>query len=60
MGLFKRKRIYKVEFKDGWNDYGCFVVKATDPAKAWQAARRLETGVYQPTICLNITELTEA
>jgi hypothetical protein len=38
--FFKKKKIYKVEYKDAWGDYGCVVVKAIDEASAWKKARR--------------------
>jgi hypothetical protein len=62
MKLFKKKKIYKVEFHDKWNDYGCVIVKATDAAKAWKGAKRQFPGysVYRPSVCIAITEMEEA
>ena len=53
MKLFKKKKVYKVEFRDTWNDYGSVLVCATDSAKAWKAAtRQFDAGsVYRPVIC---------
>ena len=57
----KKKKIYKVEYKDEFYDYGCAIVKATDKADAWEKARKLYkyNSVYQPMVCLNITELID-
>ena len=57
MWLFKKKKIYKVEYRDKWGDYGCTVVKAYDRADAWRVAKAMESGVYQPNVCLSIVEL---
>lgn len=59
MGLFKKKKIYKVEFRDEWNDYGCVMVNATDRAKAWKSAKRQFPwwSIYRPVICIEITEM---
>lgn len=61
MWFFKKKKIYKVEYKDEYYDYGCTIVKATDRADAWKKARSLYkySGPYQPMVCLNITELID-
>lgn len=60
--FFKKKKIYQVEYKDKWNDYGCVVVKAIDEAAAWKKARKQfwSDSVYSPTICLRISELKDA
>lgn len=60
MWLFKKKKIYKVEYKDEWNDYGCCIVKARDKERAWKAAKRQEFGVYRAVVCISITELKDA
>ena len=63
MWPFKKKKIYKiykVEYKDKWRDYGCAVVKAYDEAGAWRAARAMYSGLYQPNVCLSIVELHDA
>lgn len=57
MWPFRKKKIYKVEYRDKWGDYGCTVTKAYDEAGAWRAARAMYYGVYQPTICISIVEL---
>ena len=57
--FFKKKKIYRVEFKDEWYHYGCVVVKAIDEADAWKRAKK-QFGLfsaYRPTICLSINEL---
>ena len=60
MWPFKKKKIYKVEYEDGWGDYGCAVVKAYDEAGAWRNARAMYSGIYQPNVCLSIVELHDA
>lgn len=62
MWPFKKKKIYKVEYKDAWNDYGCCVVKAYDVAGAWKETRRQysNTSTYRPVVCISITELKDA
>ena len=59
--MFKwlKKKIYQVEFKDEWSDYGCVVVKAIDEADAWKRAKKQfwRDSVFRPTICLSINEL---
>jgi hypothetical protein len=61
MKLFKKKKIYKVEFRDEWNDYGCVIVNATDMARAWKVAQRQfsKGSTYRPMICIAITEIEE-
>ena len=60
--FFKKKKIYKVEYKDLWNDYGCVVVKAIDEAAAWKKTtrQRLSGSPYRATVCISITELKDA
>ena len=60
--FFKKKKIYRVEYKDNWNDYGCTIVKAFDKADAWKKTRRqrYSGSPYQANICINITELNDA
>lgn len=62
MWPFKKKKIYKVEYKDRWNDYGCSVVKATDKAEAWNITRKQHGSYsnYRATVCVSITELKDA
>lgn len=60
MWPFKKKKIYKVEYKDAFNDYGCCIVRAIDIAHAWRIAKKQETGPYRAVICINITELEDA
>ena len=60
MWPFKKKKIYKVEYKDQWYDYGCCIVKAKDKERAWKAARRQTFGYYKATVYINITELKDA
>lgn len=60
MWPFKKKKIYKVEYKDEWNVYGCCVVKAYNEASAWRAARIMYLSSYTPTVYINITELHDA
>lgn len=62
MKLFKKKKIYKVEFRDKWNDYGCVMVKATNAVKAWKAAKKQfpAWSIYRPVICVEVTEMEEA
>lgn len=59
MKLFKKKKIYKVEFRDEWDDYGSVLVYATDSAKAWKAAKRQfpAWSIYRPVICIEVTEM---
>ena len=61
MKLFKKKKIYKVEFRDEWDDYGCVMVKATNSAKAWKAAKKQfpAWSIYRPVICIAVTEMEE-
>jgi hypothetical protein len=60
--FFKKKKIYKVEYRDRWNDYGSTLVKATDEVDAWnKAMKQFWSGsAYRPTVCLRISELTNA
>lgn len=60
--LFKKKYIYKVEYKDTWGDYGCVVVKAIDEASAWKKARRqfFNDSYFKPMSCLGVSRLNEA
>ena len=60
--FFKKKKIYKVEYRDRWNDYGCAVVKATDKADAWNKAKKQfwSISAYIPMVCLNISELKDS
>lgn len=60
--FFKKKKIYQVEYKDTWDDYGCVVVKAIDEAVAWKKAKKqfCSSSPYSPTICLRISELKDA
>ena len=60
MWPFKKKKIYKVEYKDTFNDYGCCIVRAIDIVQAWRIAKKQETGPYRAVICINITELKDA
>lgn len=60
MWPFRKKKIYKVEYRDEWKDYGCVVVKAYDKAGAWRAARVMNYGPYKPTVCISIVELYDA
>jgi hypothetical protein len=60
MWPFKKKKIYKVEYKDKWGDYGCTIVKAYDESGAWHAARAMYSGSYQPMVYLSIVELHDA
>ena len=60
MWPFRKKKIYKVEYRDEWKDYGCAVVKAYDEAGAWRAARVINCGPYTPTVCISIVELHDA
>ena len=61
MRLFKKKKIYKVEFRDLWDAYGCVMVKATDKANAWDASKKqFSSGSpYRPVICIAVTEMEE-
>lgn len=60
--FFKKKKIYKVEYRDRCDDYGCAVVKATDEANAWKNAKKQfwSGSAYAPTTCLNINELKDS
>lgn len=60
MWPFRKKKIYKVEYRDGWNAYGCAVVKAYDKVSAWRAAKTMDYGPYEPTVCISIVELHDA
>ena len=60
MWPFKKKKIYKVEYEDAWQDYGCTVVKAYNEAGAWRTARAMYSGPYQPMVCISIVELHDA
>lgn len=60
MWPFRKKKIYKVEYKDAWYDDGCTVVKAYDEAHAWRVARRMYIDAYRPTVCISIVELHDA
>ena len=53
----RKKKIYKVEYRDEWRDYGCAIVKADDEADAWLVARAMYFGVLKPTTCIRIVEL---
>ena len=61
MKLFKKKKIYKVEFRDTCDDYGCVLVYATDSVKAWKAAKRQfdALSTYRPVVCIAATEMEE-
>ena len=62
MWPFKKKKIYNVEYKDKWGEYGCVAVKAFDKADAWNQARKQhnEYSSYRATACINITELKDS
>lgn len=60
MWPFKKKKIYKVVYKDQWGAYGCTVIKAYDEASAWRKARDMYSGAYRPNVCLSIVELHNA
>ena len=60
MWPFRKKKIYKVEYRDKWDGYGCTVVKAYDEAGAWRAARAMYSGTCQPIVCISIVELHDA
>lgn len=61
MKLFKKKKIYKVEFRDTCDEYGCVLVYATDSAKAWLAAKKQFSAysIYRPVVCIAVTEMEE-
>lgn len=60
--LFKKKKIYQVEYLDKWSCCGCVVVKAVDEADAWEKAKKQfwSGSLYRPTVCLRINELKDA
>lgn len=57
--MFKKKQIYKVEYKDAWGDYGNTIIKAYDTADAWKRARRQHGGFspYRAAVCISIEAL---
>ena len=57
----KEKKIYMVEYKDAWGDYGNSIVKACDMADAWDRAQkqRCNESPYQAHICISIKEIKE-
>lgn len=59
--FFKKKKIYRVVYKDKWDDYGCEIVKAIDEADAWKRTRKLYSSdsPYRATICISISELKD-
>lgn len=61
MKLFKKKKIYKVEFRDARDIYGCVMVSATDTVKAWKAAKKQFSvySIYRPVVCIAVTEMEE-
>lgn len=61
MRIFSKKKIYKVEYKDAWGDYGNSVVKAYDQADAWKRVRRQHGGFspYRAIVCISIEALQE-
>lgn len=61
MWLFKKKKIYAVEYKDTWNAYGNSVVKAYDMADAWKQVRkqRYDGSPYKANICISIKEVKD-
>ena len=60
MKLFKKKKIYKVEYEDCYGDHCVCVVKAYDECGAWEAAERRHVYKWMAQRCISITELKDA
>ena len=58
--FFKKKKIYKVEYKDNYGNYCSCVVKAYDESGAWRATEGRYLHKWQAQQCIGITELKDA
>lgn len=60
MWSFKRKKIYKVEYKDVYDRYNSCVVKAYDEYGAWRAVERRYASRWRAKCCISIEQLKDA
>lgn len=59
MWPFKKKKIYKVEYKDVYDRYNSCVVKAYDECCAWRAVEGRYASRWMAKFCISITELKD-